>query len=313
MLSNPWVISVGDDIISGLVVNMNIFIKCLLLIIIFLTGCTPVKLLMKVDTSLESNAVIYKLKYPDSLADKISGKRLNVSFGPYRVTDADLSWTRTGSQAEDPDPFFTFKNTRKSGNTTTTTKLGVGPTSILGFSRPPAEGEPTIDKSFRTVKYKFKVDQGITWNALCVHRAEKRVTQHENTNAVEILSSNFTCQYKADNKLTDNKSNREIWMLSVDYGGAITMTQKGKPNTLTAHSTGGKYFKPNGQATKISTRYAGYTWRQSKGGNDKNSAAISVREETPRVWLHKGNTDSLNHVLSMANTGLLIYHWEINH
>lgn len=313
MSPNPWVISVGGEKTSCLVVGMNIFIKWFLLIVIFLTGCTPVKLLMKVDASLESNAVVYKLKYPDSLADKISGKRLNVSFGPYRVTDADLSWTGMCWQAEDPDPFFTFKNTHKSGNTTTTIKLGVGPTSILGFSRPPAEGEPTIEKSFRTVKYKFKVDQGITWNALCVHRAEKRVTQQENTNDVEILSSNFTCQYQADNKLTENKSNREIWMLSVDYGGAITMTQKGKPNTLTAHSTGGKYVKPNGQATKMSTRYAGYTWRQSKGGNDKNVAAISVREETPRVWLHKGNTDSLNHVLSMANTGLLIYQWEIKH
>lgn len=94
---------------------MKILISHILLIMLFLTGCTPVKLLMNVDTSLESNAVVYRLTYPNSLSDKISGKRLNVSFGPYQVTDADLSWTRTGSQAEDPDSFFTAKSTRKSG------------------------------------------------------------------------------------------------------------------------------------------------------------------------------------------------------
>ncbi|MCK5387286.1 MAG: hypothetical protein KAJ39_08865 [Gammaproteobacteria bacterium] len=268
---------------------------------------------MKVDTALEANAVVYKLNYPDSLADKISGNRLNISFGPYRVTDADVSWTRTGSQAEDPDPFFTFKNTRKSGNTTTTTKLGVGPTSIFGFSRPAAEGEPSINKSSQTITYKFKVSKDITWNALCSHRAEKRVTQYENTNAVEILWSNFTCQYTAENKTTNNKSNSEIWTLSVDYGGPITMTQNEKPNTLFALSTGGKYVMPKGQETKFTTGTAGYTWRQINNGTDKSVAAISVREETPRVWLHKGNSDTINHVLSMANTGLLIYSWEINH
>jgi len=313
MFSNYRVISVDGDIISGLVVNMNIFIKFLLLIIIFLIGCTPAKLLMNIDTSLEANAIVYKLNYPNSLADKLSGNRLNASFGPYRVSDADVSWTRTSSQTEDPDPFFNFKSTRKSGNTTTTTKIDVAPTSILGFSRPAAEGEPSIDKSFRTITYKFKVGQDIIWNAHCVHRAEKRVTQYKNSSSVEILSSNFTCQYKADNKSIDNKSNSEIWMLSVNYGNAITMTQKGNTNTLIAHSTDGKYVKPNGQVIIFSRGTAGYTWRQIKDGNDKNIAAISVGEETPRVWLHKGNTDSLNHVLSMANTGLLIYRWEITH
>jgi hypothetical protein len=292
---------------------MNIFRKSLPLIVILLTGCTIAKLVMKVDTALEANAIVYELDYPDSLADKLSGNRLNMSFGPYRVTDTDVSWARTGWQAEDPDPLFNVKSTRESGNTTTTTEIGVGPTSIFGYTRPAAEGEPSIKKVSQSITYKFKVGQNITWNALCSHRAEKRVTDYENRTDVEILSSNFTCQYTAENESANNKSKSEIWMLSVDYGGAITMTQKGMPDTLTAHSTGGNYVKPNGQATNISTRAAGYTWHQSKGGNNKNIAAISVREETPRVWLDKGNSDAINHVLSMANTGLLIYSWEIQH
>jgi len=309
MFSNLWLVSVGGNIIRSLVVDTKISFKYILFTVILLTGCTPVKVQMNVDTSLESNAVVYNLNYPNSLSDKISGKRLNVSFGPYRVTDVDLSLTRINSQAEDPDPILNYKNTRKSGNTTTTTKIGVGPSSFLGFSRPPEEGEPAINKSFRTVNYKFTAGQETTWNALCVHKSKERIIQHENSNTIEILSSNFTCQYEKDNNLT----NHEIWILSIEYDGAITMTQKGQNNTLTAHSTGGNYVKPNGQETKLSILTAGYTWSQRVGGKDKNVAAISVREETPRVWLHKENTDYLNQVLSMANTGLLIYRWEIQH
>lgn len=268
---------------------------------------------MEVDPALEANAVVYKLKYPNSLADKISGKRLNISFGPYQVTNADLSWTRTGSRAEDPDPFFTSTKIRKSGNVTTTTKLGIGPTEILGFSRPAAEGEPSIEKAFQTIAYKFKVGKDITWNADCVHRSEKRAIQYKDTNSIELLSSTFTCQYTAEDKSADNKSNGDSWMLSMYYDGPITMTKKGKPNTLSAHSTGGNYIKPNGQAANISTSAAGYTWRENKGGDDKNIAAISVREEKPRVWLDKGNSSAMNQILSMANTGLLIYSWEIQH
>lgn len=263
---------------------------------------------MKVDTALEANAIVYELEYPDSLADKLSGNRMNMAFGPYRVTDADASWARTGSQAEDPDPIFHFKKVRESGKTTTTTEVGAGPTSLYGYTRPAAEGEPSLKKISQSIKYKFKVGQDNTWNALCSYRAKERVTEYKNRTDVEMLSSNFTCQYTVE-----NRPDSEIWMLSIEYDGTITMTQKGKPNMLTAHSTGGNYFKPNGQATKISTRSAGYTWQQSEGGNDKNVAAISVREETPRVWLDKGNSDDINHVLSMANTGLLIYIWGIQH
>ena len=295
---------------------MNIFIKITIFSTILLTGCSVVKVRMNVDNSLASHAVVYNLKYPNSLSDKISGKRLNVSFGPYQVTDADLSWTRTSSQAENPDPFFIFQETNRTGtsngNTTTTTSttttVGVGPTSILGFSRTPAEGDPTIDKSFRTVKYKFAVNQKNRWDALCIHRGEKRVIQTKTNRSVETLSSNFTCQYKQDTKSSDN----EIWILSVDYAGKITMTQKGKSNTLTAHTTSGIFVKSNGQATKTPTHTAGYTWRQNINGKEKNIAAISVKEETPRIWLHKGNSEELNHILSMANTALLIHHWEIH-
>lgn len=268
---------------------------------------------MQVDNSLKTNALVYKLSYPDSLTDKLSDKRLNISFGPYQVTNADVGLTKTGFEAEDPDPFFTIKDTEKSGNVTRTIKAGVGPTELFGFSRPASEGEPSINRTSQSITYQFKVGQGITWYALCAHRSEKRVTQHENRTEVERLWSNFTCQYTQESRSLENNTNEDVWVLSIDYGGPITMTQKGKPSTLTAQSTGGKYVKSNGQATKLTTLAAGYTWYQSKDGSDKSVAAISIREEKPRIWLDKTNSDSMNHVLSMANTGLLIYNWEIAH
>jgi len=268
---------------------------------------------MNIDSSLDSNAIVYSLNYPDSLSDKLSGNRVNVNFGPYRVTDADISLTQINTRAENPDPIFSAKKVRKSGNTTTTTKVGVGPSSILGFSRPPVEGEPVINTSHRTINYKFSGDKGITWNALCDYKSKERFTQHENSNTTEMLSANFTCEYKEDGKPKNNGVKQEIWVLSVDYNDAITMTQKGKTNTLSAHPAGGIYVKPNGQRTNLTTSAAGYTWAQIRNGNDENVAAISVREEPPRVWLKKGNSDYLNNILAIANTGLLIYRWEIQH
>jgi hypothetical protein len=290
---------------------MSVFKQILPAVIVLIAGCTPVKLVMKVDADLEDNAVVYELSYPDSLADKISGNRLNVSFGPYRVADANLSWTRTNTEAEDPAPLVNIKNTKKSGNTSTTTEISGGPTSVFGFTRPAGEDEPSINEESRSITYKFNVGQKVAWSAYCTHYAKKRVTPYENTNSIEILTSNFTCQYKDAGNRVGDKSNNEVWTLTVDDDGAITMTQQGQPNTLIAYSTGGIYVMPDGKPAKSTTGTAGYTWNQSIDGNEKNIAAISVGEETPRVWLGKGNSETINQILSMANTGLLMYSWGI--
>lgn len=291
---------------------MNIIVKSLPALIVLLAGCTTTKVVMKVDPALEGNSTVYKLKYPNSLADKLTSKRLNVSFGPYRVIKAKVGWTGKNSKAEDPDPFFTSTKIEKSGNVTTTTKIGVGPTEIFGFSRPAAEGEPTLQTSSQKITYKFKVGKDVTWLARCAYRAEKRVTHYQNTTSSDVLASNFTCQYKKKDTKGD-KSDSGIWVFSADYGEPITMTLPGTKNTLTANQTTGKLVKSNGKSTKHSTRAAGYTWTQSKDGTNKNVAAISIREEKPRVWLDKRNSDSLNHILAMANTGLWVYSMEIQH
>jgi hypothetical protein len=148
----------------------------------------------------------------------------------------------------------------------------------------------------------------MTWKAACTHKAQKRVTQYENRTASELLASNYTCQYTPA-----DKQNNEAWILAIEYAGPITMTQKGKANTFTAESTGGIYVKKDQQPTNLTSATAGYTWKQINKGENKKLAAISTREETPRVWLDKDNTEASNHILAMANAGILIYSWAIIH
>ena len=75
-----------------------------------------------------------------------------------------------------------------------------------------------------------------------------------------------------------------------------------------AHATAGMYVTSDGRPYKtFRPGDAWYTWTH----DDNNVAAISLKEKIPRVWLDRRNPDSMNHVLSMASTGLLIYHWKI--
>lgn len=292
----------------GIVKSMKTSIKGLLSITLLVAGCAPAKLVMKLDKTLEDNATVYELSYPHSLKDKISGKRLNVAFGPYRVSDADMSWTRTASEAEDPAPLVNIKHTEKSGNTSTTTEISAGPTSIFGLKRPVREGDTTIDEKSRSISYRFHAGQNNVWHASCTYYAKQRVTPAENSNSIDMLDSKFSCHYKPG-----GTQNVPAWTLSLDHQGVITVTQTGSGNSFLAHATGGAYLLPDGKIAQTTTRTTGYTWFQLKDGREKSVAAISVIEEAPRVWLGKANSAATNQILALASTGLLIYSWEIRH
>ncbi len=75
---------------------MKNYWKCIPVIILLLAGCASGQLLMKIDPSLETNARLYEVKTPDTWSER----RLNVSFGPYRVADADTGWTRPTKSSE---------------------------------------------------------------------------------------------------------------------------------------------------------------------------------------------------------------------
>ncbi len=268
------------------------------------SACRPATIVMEVDNSLKDNATVYELNYPDSLSDKVSGKRLNIAFGPYRVSDADLSWRKVNIRAEDPAPLIDMKRVERNGNTTITTGFSAGPTSLFGFTRPPGEDDTTITESSKTITYNFKVGQNTTWSAYCVHQLAKRTNPEDKSGNIEILSSNFGCQYKKQG------SSEDPWLLVIDTNKKITLTRQGESSALFAHSTGGKYATSKGTTSTSFGGTAGYVWSHIQNGIDTKVAAVSVREERSRVWLNKGNTAQVNHLLSMANTGLLIYSWE---
>lgn len=262
---------------------MKIFRKSILVIIILLAGCGTAKVVMKIDPSLDANAMVYEVTYPDSLRDKLSGKDLNVSFGNYRVTDADVGWQRTKKISETEDTNIT----------------------IFGFSNIDDTSDTThkiiTSQVYQSINYKFKVGTETTWDSQCDHVAMKRVTQKGSLSRLELLSSNFTCKFMgADN---------ELWVLSVDSDGSPQQDIKftNKEMIFSAYTTAGAYVKSDGSTMKYKTHTAGYTWTK----DNNNIAAISVREEIPRVWLDKGNSDSTNDVLAMASSGLLVYYWKI--
>jgi hypothetical protein len=229
---------------------------------------------MKVDPSLETNARVYEVKSPSSWS---VNKKLNVSFGTYRVTDANTGWktTKTSSATE-----ISMVN------------------QLLGMS----SSDATNIKTSRSLSYIFKVGNEITWDSQCFHRAEKRVVKNKNLSSVEILSSRYTCRY--------TRADMERWVLSIEQDdlSQLDIRMINGEKLFMAHSTAGMYVTSDERPYKtFRSPDAGYTWTH----DDNNVAAISAGEKIPRVWLDKRNSDSMNHVLSMASTGVLIYHWKI--
>lgn len=239
-----------------------------------LAGCTTLSLQMKVDPSLETNAKVYEVTSPNVW---FSDKKLHVTFGDYRVADANTGWRTT--------------NTSSATETSLTNQL-------FGVS----SSDATNIKSSQTITYKFNIGDKIAWDSHCVHLADKRVTKHKNVSSLEILSSRYNCHYTA--------ADHEPWDLSIEQNdqGQIDIRMTSGVRLFKAHSTARMYFTPEGRPyNTIRSPDAGYSWMDA----DNVVAAISVREKIPRIWLDKRNSDSMNLVLAMASTGLLIYHWKI--
>lgn len=270
---------------------MKISLINILVILLLLAGCAPVQLLMQIDPSLKTNAKVYEVKHPDTWTDK----RLNVSFGPYQVTDVDFSW-------------------RKKENT-----LGFGLHLLEHMDLTvPGGGTHTISQSH---SYNFKIGNDIAWDAKCAHNLKEREVEDKTvaiiqgpsafkvkvedpdkkTTTLELVSSFYTCLY--------GQEGHEPWVLSVTkYGSSpLDITLTNKKQFFKAHANTGVYVREDGRPFTFTAPIAGYTWTEKS----KKIAAISAGEKIPKVWLDKRNPDSMNDVLSMASTGLLIYHLKI--
>lgn len=272
----------------------NLWKSTPIVIIMLLAGCKTATLLMKVDPTLEANASVYEVKTPNVWSDE---KKLNVSFGAYRVTDMDIGWTKK-------------RNASTSGNFWVDMLTYIPGVSAGGVNRSGDDDDETISDPGETISeisqslsYRFRAGDEIAWFSECAHVAEKGVTKHKHSSSLRILSSNYICRYtRADN---------EQWLLSIEQNDLahadIRMTDGEK--SFSARSTAGTYVISDGSSPSKLLRPpdAGYTWIY----DNNNVAAISLKEKTTRVWLDKRNSDDMNNVLAMASTGLLIYNRKI--
>lgn len=261
------------------------------LIPLMLAGCAYGKMVMKIDPSLESNALVYEVKNPKSSK--------NLSFGSYRVEGYHETWARSSIIPERDRDWLDI---------------------IFSVDMPVEKIEETV----WSYSYKFIVGDEIIWDAECEyrHRQHKRkekwvssVTelrrQHAQDdwtdkpgNESEVLSAWFlhTCRYTC----ADNKP----WIFSIDKSG-IKMTN----NEVLFQAQAGKavYIAPDGREYRtIGNQKKGYYWVQG----DKRVAALSWGAELPTfwkeehepdaVWLDKRNSDAINDALAMASAGLLL-------
>ncbi len=251
------------------------------LAVLLMAGCTTAKLTMVVDPALEKNARVYEMSMPGEFSDA----KLNVSFGNYRVTEADARRIVIKKSSGGDLPWYL---------------------RLLGLSTPGDD----IKKMSTSHAYKFNIRDETTWDAKCHLRAEEGEVKEVNnaiiTNvgdkvSIKTLSSYYECRYTA--------SGQQPWVLTIEQRGNSNLDIEVNNNDqhFKAHVTAGEYVATDGRELWGQPSYAGYTWTL----DNKSIGAVAVREKIPRVWLHKDNSGPTNDVLSMASAGLQIYYWKI--
>ena len=106
----------------------------ILVVPLLLAGCAYGKVVMKIDPSLESNALVYEVKNQKSLSNR------NLSFGPYRVEGA-------------------YKDVTKR---TISSKTSIAWLNVLFGRDQPVE---KIEETVWSYSYKFIVGGDIAWDA----------------------------------------------------------------------------------------------------------------------------------------------------
>lgn len=263
----------------------------ILVIPLLVAGCAYGRMVMKIDPSLESNALVYEVQNPKSSK--------NLSFGSYRVEGYQETWKYGGSVPKRDRDWIDI---------------------TFGVDVPVEKIEETV----WSYGYKFIVRDKITWDAECEYRhlqhkrkeewvgsvteKHKQLAQDDWTdkpgNESRVVSMWFqhTCRYTS----ADNKP----WTFSIDKSGT-KMTN----NEVLFQAQAGKavYISPDGREhSTIGERTQGYYWVQG----DKHVAALSWgaelpsawkgERETDAVWLDKRNSDAINDALAMASAGLLL-------
>jgi hypothetical protein len=241
-------------------------------IIVLLAGCAG-ELKMNMDPSLEANSDVLQTSSEGTFGDK----RLNVTFGPYSVTEADASWVKTRMSSEKD---FSLIN------------------EIFGIESP----EKTKSKTTATLTYRFATGSGAPWDVACALLAHRREVFIGKLTSSKTYSARYKCRY--------TREGDEPRFFSVEIGESgtlIKMEADGK--AYTASPVRGVFEMKGGKSYDSLSYEAGYVWTPE--GGESQTAALSTMENKPRVWLHKDNSEDMNHALAMGSAGLLIYSLQI--
>ena len=125
------------------------------LIFLLLAGCCFYgKVVMKIDPSLESNALVYEVTNPKSSK--------NLSFGPYRVEGYYETWARSSCVPERDRSWLDI---------------------LFGVDMPVEKIEETV----WSYGYKFIVGDEITWDAECEYRHSQHKRKEKGVSSVTEL------------------------------------------------------------------------------------------------------------------------------
>lgn len=235
----------------------------------WLTACAG-ELKMEMDPALEANSNLYQTSSEGTFGDK----RLNVSFGPYRVSDADAGWVKT-SFSTDTEWLMKF----------------------FGLDAK-EEIKSNISSS---LSYKFWIGDA-PWLVECALLAHKREVFIGKMTSSRTFSSKYVCRH--------TREGEALRVFSVEIGESgtiIRMEADGK--AYTASPVKGVWEMEGGKSYDSLSYDAGYVWVPE--GSQGQVGALSTMENKPRVWLSKGNTEDVNHALAMGSTALLIYSVQI--
>ena len=241
------------------------------ILLTLLCGCVTGNLSMQVDPSLEGHAKVFKVSRSGGF---LSG-RTNMSFGDYHVTRTSTGFTTI---TESSSAWLFWLN--------------------LGFNL----GLPELKNVAVSKTNSFELSVGdVTWHANCLFQSHERDVEWKAVSSTLTMWSQYVCRY--------TRPDHEPWVLSISLGDSLRpdISMANSRHLLTAHATNGDFVMADGRVHKTLPIHTGYTWEQ---GSEK-PGAVSFNEKTQRIWLDVRNSDEINDAIAMANSGLLIYHWQI--
>lgn len=256
---------------------------------VLVAGCVGAHLVVSVDPEAERRSTVYEIKQPGGF---LPAKRLNVSFGPYRVVGADLGRSRTEHGKE--------RGKRRYVN-------------WLGFLL--CDEDLFVTESSRedtkeqSLAYRFEIAGSGSWTAKCtLHRLVRHWDEHSTfgsdgpyhyDSGDALMSAESTCVY--------SRPGEGDWVLSVETDAAGQTGRAHLTNQQDAYAarrvTSTLVVGDDGrQAQSPFAVPTGYEWVR---GEETLGTLVTYREGR-RLLLDRDCPAATADVLAMGSSGLVL-------